>query len=115
MPSDSISPDDMTIPLLQGEICMQYTRCGKATCRCREGNLHGPYYYRVWRDGDSVRKEYVRRERLMEIQASCDAYRALMEQLKQARIKRLELQKRIRHECRKIKPRTSANPQGAAA
>nr|WP_301002472.1 DUF6788 family protein [Capsulimonas corticalis] len=82
---------------------MQYTRCGKTTCRCREGSLHGPYYYRVWREGDVVRKDYVRRDRLAEMQAGCDAYKALMDHLKQSRQKRVQIEKSIRGEWRRGK------------
>ena len=34
-------------------------RCGKATCACREGKLHGPYVYKYWREGGRLRKKYV--------------------------------------------------------
>ena len=33
-----------------GAICPSMIRCGKSNCRCAHGRLHGPYYYRCWRD-----------------------------------------------------------------
>ena len=41
---------------LEGEVCVQFIRCGKSGCRCQAGHLHGPYHYRVWREGAQVRK-----------------------------------------------------------
>ena len=29
-------------------------RCGKPSCRCARGHLHGPYWYAYWRDGRPV-------------------------------------------------------------
>jgi hypothetical protein len=37
-----------------------WTRCGKPHCRCREGQLHGPYHALHWRDGSVQRRRYVR-------------------------------------------------------
>ena len=100
---------ETTLPaLLQGDICIQYTQCGKPKCKCRTGQPHGPYYYRVWRDGASVRKAYVRREALAETQAACDAYRAMMDRLKETRLQRAMLAKNIRREWRRTKAWRSA-------
>ena len=35
-------------------------RCGKPTCRCADGQGHGPYSFLHWRDGTSQRRRYVR-------------------------------------------------------
>lgn len=37
-----------------------WTRCGKLTCRCNAGHLHGPYHALHWRDGTVQRRRYVR-------------------------------------------------------
>ena len=51
-----------TLPkMLPGVICWQWVRCGRAGCQCAEGNLHGPYAYRFFRQGNRLRKEYVPR------------------------------------------------------
>ena len=63
--------------LLQGTVCTQYTRCSKPECHCRDGERHGPYYYRVWRDNGRVRKAYVKREDLAAVQAACALYHQL--------------------------------------
>ena len=72
----------------RGALIAEYKRCGKPNCRCARGELHGPYYYRRWRDGDRrQRKEYVARERVPEVQlalaqARADAPMAHLRQLK---------------------------------
>lgn len=36
-------------------------RCGKAGCRCRRGELHGPYAFLYWRDERGrQRRRYIR-------------------------------------------------------
>jgi hypothetical protein len=55
----SINSDDplpkMTAP---GSLHLNWTTCGKPTCRCAKGILHGPYVYRRWREGGRQRKLY---------------------------------------------------------
>src|SRR5262249_42774341 len=33
-----------------GSLQREWRRCGKPTCRCASGMLHGPYWYLRWRD-----------------------------------------------------------------
>ena len=44
---------------LRGAVQRQMRRCGKAGCRCAEGELHGPYIYVSVRVGDRSRLLYV--------------------------------------------------------
>lgn len=34
-------------------------KCGKKTCRCAAGELHGPYTYKYWKEDGKLRKAYV--------------------------------------------------------
>lgn len=34
-------------------------KCGKKTCRCAKGDLHGPYTYKYWKEDGRLRKAYV--------------------------------------------------------
>ena len=61
---------------LPGEVCEQYVRCGKANCRCNNGHPHGPYHYRVWREGTRVFKQYVKPVELELTRERCQLYRA---------------------------------------
>ena len=36
-------------------------KCGKPACRCRQGELHGPYTYKYWKEDGKLRKAYVGR------------------------------------------------------
>ncbi len=46
--------------LLRGTVMTQGRRCGKETCRCASGQLHGPYtYLSVPRPGGRPRLVYV--------------------------------------------------------
>jgi len=92
--SFSISP-------LPGKLCEQFIRCGKAGCRCQEGERHGPYYYRIWREGSRVQKVYVKREELESVQAACDSYKDYQAGLRQLREMRRHLTRRVSHECRR--------------
>ena len=42
-----------------GSVHLEFKRCGKPTCRCCQGLLHGPYAYLNRRDRGSQRKTYV--------------------------------------------------------
>src|SRR3954466_3045710 len=47
--------------LLRGTVVTQLRRCGKETCRCASGQLHGPYTYLSgpWPGGRRPRLVYV--------------------------------------------------------
>ena len=41
----------------------EYTKCNKAGCKtCSEGKGHGPYWYRYYREGGRLRKQYIGKE-----------------------------------------------------
>ena len=62
---------------LPGAVCIQWVRCGKPACKCARGELHGPYWYRFWREGGTLRKQYVRRSTLGAVRAACEERRRL--------------------------------------
>lgn len=41
---------------------LEYTRCGKAGCRCAAGNLHGPYWYAYWTEAGRTKSRYIGKE-----------------------------------------------------
>jgi hypothetical protein len=85
---------------LKGEICEQYVKCGKENCRCANGRLHGPYYYRVFRDKGQVRKEYVRKKDLSQVRSAIAEYRQYDGELKKLRHRRIDLTELIREDMR---------------
>ena len=61
---------------LRGSLIAEKKRCGKPNCRCARGELHGPYYYRRWRDASGrQRKEYVPREQAKRVRATLERAR----------------------------------------
>jgi len=51
---------------LPGSLRKRHMRCGKRSCRCRTGALHGPYYY-FEPSKQHGKWRYVSRERLVEV------------------------------------------------
>lgn len=44
----------------KGTVYLEYRTCGDESCRCMSGGeKHGPYKYRVYRDGNTVRRDYL--------------------------------------------------------
>jgi hypothetical protein len=60
--------------LLRGSVQAEYRRCGKPTCQCRWGALHGPYFYRYWHEQGRRRKAYVPEQELARVQAAIARY-----------------------------------------
>jgi hypothetical protein len=56
----------------------EWRRCGKPSCRCARGILHGPYWYLRWREHGRQRRRYVRLERV-------DAMRVAVEECRRLR------------------------------
>jgi hypothetical protein len=57
---------------LPGVVRPQMVRCGKHRCKCTRGALHGPYFYRFWREAGRLRKQYVSLDDLPEVRAACE-------------------------------------------
>lgn len=96
--SKSSKPLPKTPPggMLNGAVRAQYKRCGKKTCRCARGELHGPYFYRFkWHDGRVV-KIYVRLSDVGEVRAACARYRKMQKELSEGRRHCLALSSRLR-------------------
>jgi len=70
---------------LPGAVCAQYVRCGRPGCKCAKGELHGPYYYRFYRERGRLRKVYVRPAEVEAVRAACEARRARRRESREAR------------------------------
>ena len=72
---------DLQPKMLPGYVRSEMVRCGKAKCKCRRGELHGPYFYHfTWSDGRRS-KWYVKRADVESVHAACEAYRSLQAEL----------------------------------
>jgi Family of unknown function (DUF6788) len=58
---------------LPGVVCEQWKRCGRKNCRCAGGAMHGPYFYRFWRQAGRLRKAYVPRDAVADVRCQCKA------------------------------------------
>jgi hypothetical protein len=41
---------------------LQHIRCGKETCKCATGGLHGPYWYAYWLEDGKTKSKYLGRK-----------------------------------------------------
>jgi hypothetical protein len=62
---------------LKGSLHIENKRCGKPNCRCVRGYLHGPFFYRRWRQDGSQKKEYVRHENVAAVLSAIARRQAL--------------------------------------
>jgi hypothetical protein len=67
---------------LPGAVCAQKVKCGRPNCRCAKGELHGPYWYRFFRQGGRLVKEYVRQADAPGVRAACERRREEERQLR---------------------------------
>ena len=51
---------------LKGSLHLEMKGCGRPNCRCARGYLHGPFFYRRFRQDGRQRKQYVPREKVAE-------------------------------------------------
>jgi hypothetical protein len=55
-------PDDAQLVETEsdGGVYLEYRTCGDESCSCMSGGAkHGPYKYHAYRDGNTVRREYL--------------------------------------------------------
>ena len=104
------SVETTQIEPLAGEVCPQLIRCGKAGCRCQYGRPHGPYHYRIWREGPRVRKVYVKATELEGVRASCALHRSLSRSLHDAKQAKLELSQSMQREWRRAQRLRDTTP-----
>ena len=71
--SQTLSPDGK--PMHSGAVVAQYVRCGKPSCRCARGELHGPYWYLFRRVGGRLKKTYLRPGQVEAARAACEEWR----------------------------------------
>jgi hypothetical protein len=82
--SMQMNSPEMLPKTLPGVVCPQWVQCGRPGCRCSRGELHGPYFYRFWREGGRLRKAYVKASELDEVRARCKARQQFRRELQAA-------------------------------
>jgi hypothetical protein len=85
-----IKNENSAIKMLPGFVAKVPVRCGKQNCHCARGHRHTAHYHVTYYRGVRSRK-YVRRDRVAEVLAACEANRALQGQLRAGRTEYKEL------------------------
>ncbi len=70
---------------LKGVVVAEMKRCGKPSCRCNSGQLHGPYHVRYFRERGRLRKRYVSPHALQSVRAGIEARRQEVSERREAR------------------------------
>jgi hypothetical protein len=83
-------------PALPGYLEREYRRCGVPGCRCARGNLHGPYFRRVFWQGGHRRKVYVRACEVERVRDAIAAWRGQRQYLRTLRRVIKEMMRSIR-------------------
>lgn len=43
----------------KGSVVKEKVKCGDESCHCADGELHGPYLYRYWKEDGKTQSKYV--------------------------------------------------------
>lgn len=78
----------MTLEPLPGALVRDWKKCGQAACKCARGQLHGPYFVRVWSEGGKRRKAYVKASEVPRVRAEIELF--------ELRRRLIDLQKTLR-------------------
>ncbi len=77
--SKSMNKSEIPFPKqsLPGSVHIEWKVCGRPWCRCSQGKrLHGPYYYRRWRENGKQRRAYVSGDDLEKTLLAVELYRS---------------------------------------
>ena len=83
---------------LPGGLYAERKRCNRPNCRCTGGGdaLHGPYFYRRWREDGRQRRQYVKAADAERIRAGIAEWRRLHPPARSAREVLSELRRLFR-------------------
>ncbi len=88
--------------MLAGTVLTEYKKCGRGNCRCARGELHGPYYYRFFREEGRLHRAYVKACDLATVKMECDERRALVAAGRQERQEERVCEQRGREDYRRL-------------
>ena len=63
------------IGMIRGSLIERYMRCGKAGCKCNDGERHGPFYSLTFTEGDKRKNIYVPKGKAAEVKEGIKAYK----------------------------------------
>lgn len=65
---------ETTLEPLPGALVRDFKRCGHPHCKCARGELHGPYFVRVWYEAGKRRKSYVKPGEVERVRAAIQLF-----------------------------------------
>lgn len=87
---------------VRGGLVREMIRCGRSNCKCADGSLHGPYYYRVWMVQGVRYKTYVKKAEFDRINSGIEAFRAQRREQQQADAELRTMLREIREASRNV-------------
>jgi len=63
------------IEMIRGNLVERHLPCGKEGCKCKEGELHGPFYYLIYPEEGKQKTLYIRKDKLKEVREGIKAYK----------------------------------------
>jgi hypothetical protein len=85
-----------------GAVIERWYRCGKLTCHCMAGNLHGPYHVLRWTFEGKRLQRYIPRAEVERVRQQCREYRIQQIDLRQGQRKYRTLMKQAREMFHKL-------------
>ncbi len=86
-----------------GAVIAEHKRCGKPSCRCARGDLHGPYFYLFRRTGGRLHRTYLRPAQVEAARAACAEWRQFQILLLRQRRETMGLFRQMRQMLRELK------------
>ena len=73
--------------IIKGTVIKHYKKCGSKRCICREGKLHGPYWYLSYKEENKSNLKYINKKDLVRISRLAGNYKKFQSNI--TRIKRI--------------------------
>lgn len=88
--------------IVGGSVVAYLVKCCRTNCKCSVGELHGPYFYRYWREKGKRYKQYIKREDVEAINLACTNYRKQHHQTKQLKTQQLAQWRRLKAQLKEL-------------
>ena len=73
--------------IIKGTVIKHYKKCGSKRCICKEGKLHGPYWYLSYKEENKSNLKYINKKDLVRISRLAGNYKKFQSNI--TRIKRI--------------------------
>ena len=61
--------------IIKGTVIKHYKKCGSKRCICKEGKLHGPYWYLSYKEENKSNLKYINKKDLVRISRLAGNYK----------------------------------------